>query len=1099
MPEFIPLFIQQPYMYFPKQALGWLGWFVMLGMLIIGILTSMGIQPGSRPSRRWRAVVILAALTPFTALAVGLRLPFAGLHPFPGIPAVPLPPAWMFFLAVPWVLAGGFSGPLVAALLGVFGGLFLGLWETHSPFTPLEFGGLALLFSLALHQPYRTFTYKALRHPLVTAGLLSLLYAPVLVLSTLFMTGGSLAVRVDYAGTQTWPWVLARSLELITAGGIAEVFVLFRTRGWFFPSKLKPSPTEHSLSFRFLSASIPFLLVLLAGLVLVDWLVAGAAARGMLKERMEITADVAADSLPVFMETGQTLIASLSNPELVLMEPEAASVELEAAARSMQYFREFILFDAEGNPVTGYPYDQTMAGILTEEETAGIRLAVNGIPVQIYSIPPAPGETSARLTFIAAIQNEEQHPLGVLIGRTDLVTNPLTQAAIRALLNVRDQGGDALILDETGRVVFHTSSSVLMTEYIGTIPSSASFFPALSATGTRRLVYFQPVTGPSWGVVLSFPAEKAQVLALNIAFPLFGILLASAIFVLFALWLVLREVSQSLQNLSSEAAHIARGNLDRPMSIDRVDEVGLLAASFEQMRQSLKNRMEQINQFLLISQKVASNLDIGESLELILKAAVKDGASMARAVLVPGARLESRGEPFVSYGFGADAELFAHLDRKLFTIMQEHDSLSLPNMQRQRRIEVDPQKPHPGALLAFTLRYEDAFYGVFWIAFPQPHTFSNTEVRYLGTLAGQAAIAAANTSIYASAEIGRQRLEQVLASTPEPILVTDEKNRLVLMNPAAMQVDEMISQASPGSPIETVIVNPDLLTLAQTPLVENHSASGEISLADGRVYFASASAVSPGEKMTGRVIILRDISHYKKLDTLKSEIVSMVSHDLRTPLTYMRGYVSMLEMMGTLNDQQKNYVEKIMLGVENMDVLINDLLDLSRLEAGADLDMKDVSPGDVIQKVVSQLQVQAAQKRISIQVPPFDEGIPTIRADAILLQQALFNLVDNAIRYTNLGGTVAIHVKPQPGSVLFEVTDTGIGIAPLDLPHVFEKFYRKGRHEAHEKHGAGLGLAIVKSIADRHGGRVWVVSQLGKGSTFSLEIPISQPKEEVKR
>jgi len=113
-----------------------------------------------------------------------------------------------------------------------------------------------------------------------------------------------------------------------------------------------------------------------------------------------------------------------------------------------------------------------------------------------------------------------------------------------------------------------------------------------------------------------------------------------------------------------------------------------------------------------------------------------------------------------------------------------------------------------------------------------------------------------------------------------------------------------------------------------------------------------------------------------------------------------------------------------------------------------------------------------------------------VLADQALLQQALYNLVENAIKYTPMGGRVRVQLQIKTSSVVFEVNDTGIGIAPLDLPRLFEKFYRSGRREAYQQRGTGLGLAIVKSIAERHNGRVWVESQLGKGSTFYLEIPI---------
>jgi len=243
--------------------------------------------------------------------------------------------------------------------------------------------------------------------------------------------------------------------------------------------------------------------------------------------------------------------------------------------------------------------------------------------------------------------------------------------------------------------------------------------------------------------------------------------------------------------------------------------------------------------------------------------------------------------------------------------------------------------------------------------------------------------------------------------------------------------------------------------------------------------------------------MLRDITHFKELDQLKSDFVATVSHDLRSPLTLMRGYAAMLQMIGELNEQQKNYIQKIIGGVDTMSRLVNHLLDLGRIEAGVGLQIEKVVVQRVIDEVLESLQAQAAQKQITLDQESLVSGEATaIEGDRALVQQAIYNLVENAIKYTPVGGKVKVRLEQRPSSVLIQVIDTGIGIAPLDLPRLFEKFYRSGRREAHQQRGTGLGLAIVKSIAERHNGRVWVESQLGKGSVFSLEFPVRQPQSE---
>jgi signal transduction histidine kinase len=270
--------------------------------------------------------------------------------------------------------------------------------------------------------------------------------------------------------------------------------------------------------------------------------------------------------------------------------------------------------------------------------------------------------------------------------------------------------------------------------------------------------------------------------------------------------------------------------------------------------------------------------------------------------------------------------------------------------------------------------------------------------------------------------------------------------------------------------------------------------SAEVRLPDGKTYLAMASPMTADGRAVGRVCILRDVTQLKEIDTLKSDFVSTVSHDLRSPLTLMRGYASMLEMAGELNEQQKNYSKMIVQGVDNMAKLVNNLLDLGRIDFGVGLQEENVPILDIVERVTSSLQMQATHKKISLGVEIPKDLPNTVEADQALLQQAVYNLVENALKYTPEGGAVTIHLQCAANTLTFAIQDSGIGIPKSDLPRLFEKFYRGTNREALAQRGTGLGLAIVKSIAERHGGKVWVESELGKGSTFFLLIPLTQPK-----
>jgi signal transduction histidine kinase len=210
----------------------------------------------------------------------------------------------------------------------------------------------------------------------------------------------------------------------------------------------------------------------------------------------------------------------------------------------------------------------------------------------------------------------------------------------------------------------------------------------------------------------------------------------------------------------------------------------------------------------------------------------------------------------------------------------------------------------------------------------------------------------------------------------------------------------------------------------------------------------------------------------------------------------MRGYATMLETAGDLNEQQKGYVRMIVQGVENMSRLVNNLLDLGRIDFGVGLHVENVPVLDIIERVTGSLQMAARSKSIALSVELPRDLPHAVEADQALLQQAVYNLVENAIKYTPNGGEVSLHLLAAPDTLTFAVKDSGIGIQPEDMKRLFEKFFRGTHREALSQRGSGLGLAIVKSIAERHHGRVWVESELGKGSTFFLQIPIAQPKEQ---
>jgi signal transduction histidine kinase len=248
--------------------------------------------------------------------------------------------------------------------------------------------------------------------------------------------------------------------------------------------------------------------------------------------------------------------------------------------------------------------------------------------------------------------------------------------------------------------------------------------------------------------------------------------------------------------------------------------------------------------------------------------------------------------------------------------------------------------------------------------------------------------------------------------------------------------------------------------------------------------------------MIGKVCILRDVTEFRELEKLKSDFIATVSHDLRAPMGILRGYATMIQMVGDLTQQQKEYAEKITNGLEGLDQMVEKLLDIGRIESGVSLQIETVAPMDLFDHVIRLLQPQAAQRKVQVMRELTLSQDLQIEGDKTLLQQALYNLIENAIKYSPLNGQVFLRLQPYEDKVVFEIQDQGPGIAPLDIPKIFERGNAPGRNQDMVLRSSGLGLTIVKTIAERHGGRTWVKSMLGKGSTFFLEIPLRQDKTE---
>jgi signal transduction histidine kinase len=319
----------------------------------------------------------------------------------------------------------------------------------------------------------------------------------------------------------------------------------------------------------------------------------------------------------------------------------------------------------------------------------------------------------------------------------------------------------------------------------------------------------------------------------------------------------------------------------------------------------------------------------------------------------------------------------------------------------------------------------------------------------------------------------------LLEAAGDAILAVNGEDRVTLLNPAARALFNITRAEVIGQPLIEVLLNSDLLYL-----LAHDKRAGEVIVASGDTYHALVSPLAGG----GQLIVLRDVTPLKTLDRAKSDYVTALAHDLRSPLTGILGYVGLLDKVGPVNERQADYVKRVHASVQNMSALLMELLELDRIEAGYDTLREPLALGELVQRLcreVYEAQAENKQLRFGVNV---EEGMPRVLANPMHMRRLISNLLENAIKYTPEHGRVAVHVYPDGDFIVFTVADSGVGIPLEEQARIFERLFRASNVQT-DFAGTGLGLSIVKSIVDRHGGRLWVESPPGEGTALTVMLP----------
>jgi len=335
----------------------------------------------------------------------------------------------------------------------------------------------------------------------------------------------------------------------------------------------------------------------------------------------------------------------------------------------------------------------------------------------------------------------------------------------------------------------------------------------------------------------------------------------------------------------------------------------------------------------------------------------------------------------------------------------------------------------------------------------------------------------------------RTRLATILDNMADGVIMTDSEGNILLANNAAAKLFNIKNTTE--KPLIEVVRDHEMdevlklcLQTAKTQSVQYESGTSK------RYIRAIAIPISHGE-MSGVLLLFQDLTELRNLQTTRRELIGNISHEFRTPLAGIKAMVETLRD-GAVDDQEaaRDFLARIDDEVERLTQIVVELTELSRIETGeAELRLEPVNLNSLVEEVITQLSPQIERQQLTAEKKT-DTNLPSVQADKRRIRQTIVNLIHNAIKFTNPGGKIMVTTRIHNGSVTVDISDTGIGIAKRDLPHVFERFYKGDRDRSGG--GTGMGLAIAKHVIEAHGGSTWVQSEEGKGSTFSFSLPINR-------
>jgi len=510
-------------------------------------------------------------------------------------------------------------------------------------------------------------------------------------------------------------------------------------------------------------------------------------------------------------------------------------------------------------------------------------------------------------------------------------------------------------------------------------------------------------------------------------------------------------------------------------------------------------RVRQRDYLLEISRAITQELDLEKLLGRILIVTAEMLAGQAGLILL---RSSQKGWT-VAASHGIAPEFFKYLDPLLAAIPYHEDPARFEIPEVNRRLLKLARVTSLGLLtgVGLPLIAHDKVIGVIFIFRSYVSHFSANDIALLQNFANQAAIAVHNAQLYTQISREKQRLDAILDSAADGILILNPDHVIDRCNPAFAKMIGLKLNQILGQKHERIINwlhKTEGITLEQAeaggwPLTPNATlyVEGDLNRENGiplPVGITYAPLVNPDGVLLNIIATVRDITHFREAEELKSTFISVISHELKTPVALIKGYVGTLRRDDASWDRSiiQDSLQVIEEEADHLTELIENLLDASRLQAGAlSINPTDVSLKEIVEKVTEKFKTQSSKHQFIVD---FSDNFPIVMADETRIIQVISNLISNAIKYSKDGGEIHITGHVRPEQVIICVSDQGPGISPEDIPHIFDRFYRSSDATRMSK-GAGLGLYLARAVIEAHGGRIWVDPKPGDGARICFSLP----------